>query len=297
MLADSVAAVSAGIVGGERLLDLCYEEDAKAEVDLNVVMTSDGRLVEVQGTAEGEPFGARRPRRAAGRSPRRGSPSSPRSSAGLSKPSPSGTPGSGAPTRGRTFPDRLVIASRNAGKIREIRRICADWPVELLTSEDVDWPDVEETEDTYLGNASLKARAVAEATGIPALADDSGIEVDALGGEPGPRSARYAGEGATDDENLSRAAGGARRRAGRRAHGPVSRGGRGRVAGRARSVWAEATCEGTLTKKPRGEGGFGYDPAFVPEGWDRTMAELTPEEKDRISHRGRSLRALANGLS
>jgi XTP/dITP diphosphohydrolase len=193
-------------------------------------------------------------------------------------------------------PDRLVLASRNAGKIREIRRICADWPAELLTFEDVDWPEVEETEDTYLGNALLKARAVASATGVAALADDSGIEVDALGGKPGPRSARFAGEDASDAENLSALL---------QAIAGVPAGGRtGRYRAVAVLAWpdggevhAEATCEGTIARKPRGEGGFGYDPAFLPEGWDRTMAELTAEEKDRISHRGRSLRALLERLS
>ncbi len=194
-----------------------------------------------------------------------------------------------------TFPDRLVIASRNAGKLREIRRICADWPVEWV--EDADWPDVEETEDTYLGNAALKARAVAAATGIPALADDSGIEVDALGGAPGPRSARYAGEGSSDEVNLKALLG---------AIAGIPAGGRtaryravALVAwpGREDVVSAEATCEGTLITKPRGTGGFGYDPAFLPEGWEKTMAELEPEEKDRISHRGRSLGALRERLA
>jgi XTP/dITP diphosphohydrolase len=192
-------------------------------------------------------------------------------------------------------PDRLVVASRNTGKIREIRRICADWPTELLTFEDVDWPDVEETEDTYLGNALLKARAVAAATGMAALADDSGIEVDALGGKPGPRSARFAGDGASDAENLAALL---------QAIAGVPAGGRtARYRAVAVVAWpggetahAEATCEGTIARKPRGEDGFGYDPAFLPEGWDRTMAELTAEEKDRISHRGRSLRALAEAL-
>ncbi|MEX2457513.1 MAG: RdgB/HAM1 family non-canonical purine NTP pyrophosphatase [Actinomycetota bacterium] len=188
-------------------------------------------------------------------------------------------------------PDRLVVASRNAGKVREILRICSGWPAELLTYEDVDWADVEETEDTYLGNALLKARAVADATGVPALADDSGIEVDALGGKPGPRSARFAGEDASDVENLAALL---------QSLAGVPAGGRtARYRAVAVVAWpeggevhAEATCEGTITKKPRGDGGFGYDPAFLPEGWDRTMAELADEEKDRISHRGRSLRAL-----
>jgi XTP/dITP diphosphohydrolase len=195
-----------------------------------------------------------------------------------------------------TFPDRVVIASRNPGKIREILAICADWPVQWVTHEDVSWPDVEETGAAYLENALLKARAVASATGEAALADDSGIEVDALGGAPGPRSARYAGEAASEEDNL---------RSLLRALAGVP--GPGRTA-RYRAVaavafpdggevWAEGVCEGVLRTKPRGTGGFGYDPIFEPAGWDRTMAELTPEEKNRISHRGRALRALRDRLA
>jgi XTP/dITP diphosphohydrolase len=195
------------------------------------------------------------------------------------------------------YPPRIVIASRNLHKLREISRICAAWPVEWLTAHGGDerWPEVEETGSTYLDNARLKARAVAVALGEPALADDSGIEVDALGGRPGPRSARFGGNGATDERNLDeliRAVKGV----------PAS----GRTA-RYRCVVvlsdpnggervAEGTCEGVLTPKPRGTRGFGYDPIFVPVGWDRTMAELSDEEKDRVSHRGRALRALAADL-
>src|SRR5947208_11164722 len=110
-----------------------------------------------------------------------------------------------SPREGRmAFPPRLALATKNPGKVREILRICAGWPVRWLVYEDDDprWPDVEETGDTYLANALLKARTVAEALGAPALADDSGIEVDALGGAPGPRSARFAAERASDEENL-----------------------------------------------------------------------------------------------
>jgi XTP/dITP diphosphohydrolase len=194
-----------------------------------------------------------------------------------------------------TFPGRLIIASRNDGKIAEILRICADWPVTWLTHRDVELPVVEETGATYLENALLKARTVADATGEAALADDSGLEVDALGGGPGPRSARYAGPDATEDSNL---------RALLRAVAGVPSGGRtaryravAAVAGPDGStVWAEGVCDGALRTKPRGTGGFGYDPIFEPAGWDRTMAELTAEEKDRISHRGRALRALGERL-
>jgi XTP/dITP diphosphohydrolase len=192
-----------------------------------------------------------------------------------------------------TFPDAVAIASRNEGKLREIAQICADWPVRWVTVRDRPdgWLDVEETGSTYLENALLKAHAVSEFTGDAALADDSGIEVDALGGKPGPRSARYAGEDADEERNLQALLSALK-------GVPTS----GRAA-RYRCVAAlvlpdgserstEGVCEGTLTAKPKGSGGFGYDPIFVPAGWDVTMAELPPEEKDRISHRGRAFRAM-----
>jgi XTP/dITP diphosphohydrolase len=189
------------------------------------------------------------------------------------------------------IPSRVAVATRNPHKIREILRICADWPVEWITYSGDPWPEVEESGATYLENALLKARAVGRWLGQAALADDSGIEVDALGGGPGPRSARYAGDQASDQENL---------RALIRAVAGVPPGGR---TARYRAVaalvgpdghewYAEGVCEGMLRSKPAGSGGFGYDPIFEPAGWDRTMAELSPDEKDRISHRGRALREL-----
>jgi XTP/dITP diphosphohydrolase len=196
------------------------------------------------------------------------------------------------------FPARIAIASRNAHKLREIGRICADWPVEWLTVENHEgpWPDVEETGSSYLENALLKARAGAAALGEPALADDSGIEVDALGGRPGHRSARFAGEDATDERNLEELI-----RALKGVPGPGRTARYRCVAVLAlpdgRELHAEGICEGTLGRKPRGTRGFGYDPVFVPAGWDRTIAELTDEEKDRISHRGRALRALRESVA
>lgn len=198
-----------------------------------------------------------------------------------------------------SFPETLAIASRNRGKIREILDICADWPVRWRTADDdpgaQPWPEAAETGSTYLENALLKAHAVARGLGIPALADDSGIEVDALGGAPGTRSARYAGQGATDELNLSTLI---RALAGVPAAGRTARYRAVAVVAwpDGREVHAEGTCEGTLERRPRGSGGFGYDPVFVPEGWDRTMAELDPGEKNRISHRGRALRALGDRL-
>ena len=190
------------------------------------------------------------------------------------------------------LPRRIALATRNEHKLIEITRICADWPVQWVTIRDPNrFPDVEETGETYLDNAALKTRAVADALGIPAIADDSGIEVDALGGRPGPRSARFAGPDATDARNLAELI--------RSVRGIPAAGLTARyrcVAAFAEPgdevISAEGLCEGTITTRPRGAGGFGYDPIFLPVGWDRTMAELAPDEKDRISHRGRAFRAL-----
>jgi len=194
------------------------------------------------------------------------------------------------------FPRLLALATKNPGKIREILRICDDWRVEWETVDGRDWPDVEETGDTYLENAALKARAVAAFLGIPAVADDSGIEVDALGGAPGVHSARFAGEHPTDRENLDLLL--------RRIAEVPDDERTARYRCVAICAWpdgtevvAEAVCEGRITLDPRGSGGFGYDPAFVPEGLSKTMAELEPGEKDAISHRGKALRELGEKLA
>jgi XTP/dITP diphosphohydrolase len=181
---------------------------------------------------------------------------------------------------------RLVLATRNAHKLREFRTLLAPHEVVALP-DDVDLPP--ETADTFAGNALGKARPAAAATGLPALADDSGIEAAALGGAPGVRSARFAGEAATDEENLAkllREAPAGSPLAYVCALAYVDEAGTEQV--------VEARCTGTLAARPRGDGGFGYDPAFLPDDIsdDRTMAELDPAEKDAISHRGRAARAL-----
>ena len=192
-----------------------------------------------------------------------------------------------------SFPEHLAIASRNPGKIREILAICSDWPVGWLTATDDprQWPDVEETGVTYLENASLKALGVAGALAVPAMADDSGIEVDTLRGAPGMRSARFAGQHASDEENLAKLIREirdvpARERTARYRCVALMATPDGKMTS------AEATCEGSLVLEPRGTGGFGYDPIFVAVGETLTMAELPPAEKDLISHRGKAFRAL-----
>jgi XTP/dITP diphosphohydrolase len=196
-------------------------------------------------------------------------------------------------------PPRIALATRNPHKLRELARICADWPTSWVSVETHDpaaFPDVEETGDTYMENARLKAVAVAAALELPALADDSGIEVDALGGKPGPRSARYAGEHATDEENL--------RALIQAVRGVPAAGRTARYRCVAALAWpdgrlehVEGVCEGTLRTAPAGSNGFGYDPIFEPVGREVTMAELPDEEKDRISHRGRAFRALRETLT
>jgi len=192
--------------------------------------------------------------------------------------------------------DPVVIASTNAGKIAEVRQIIAGLPVVLVTRDEVGgWPEVEETGDTYLANALLKAHAVAAVTGRAALADDSGIEVDALDGAPGVRSARFAGEQATDEDNNARLI------ASLDGVPPERRGARYRcvavlVTPEGDEIAGVGSCEGRIGFEARGTGGFGYDPWFIPEPESRTMAELTAEEKHAISHRGKALRGLADKL-
>ncbi len=188
---------------------------------------------------------------------------------------------------------RLVVATRNEHKLRELRELLPDHELVPLPG-DVELPP--ETGETFEENALIKARAAAAATGATAIADDSGIAAAALGGRPGVRSARYAGEDATDEENLAKLLrevpyDGDRRVAYVCVLAYVDRAGEERL--------FEGRCEGLLAEQPRGTGGFGYDPAFVADetGDGRTMAELDPEEKGAVSHRGRAARALAGWLT
>ena len=184
----------------------------------------------------------------------------------------------------------VVLATRNAHKLREFRRLLPG--IELAPLPDaVELPP--ETGETFAENALEKARAASAITGAPALADDSGIEAEALGGRPGVRSARYAGRDATDGENRDKL----------RAAAPPGSGLRyvcvvAFVAPGEEPRLAEGRCEGRMADAPHGDRGFGYDPVFVPAEGDghRTMAELSDLEKDRISHRGRAAREAAAWL-
>jgi XTP/dITP diphosphohydrolase len=182
---------------------------------------------------------------------------------------------------------RLLVATMNEGKLREYQRLLADVPnLELETMASLPTRiDVEEDRHTFMGNARKKATEIAAVAGLACLADDSGLEVDALGGRPGVLSARYAGEGATDARNNDklleelRAVPDAERSARFRCAIVV-------VDAQGRELGAvDGACEGRIGDSPKGTHGFGYDPLFIPVGYEQTMAELGPETKNEISHR------------
>jgi XTP/dITP diphosphohydrolase len=196
----------------------------------------------------------------------------------------------------------LVVGTTNRGKVEEIRGLLAKLPLRVITVDEVLTQGVHVNEDgeTLRENSLKKARAVASATRMLSLADDSGLEVDSLGGAPGVRSARFAGERATDAENNAALLKAITQI--RESSIPMT----GEHAARFRCVltlidpffnhgepmFAEGTCEGAVTRAPRGSGGFGYDPLFIVAGGRRTLAELSPAEKNAVSHRARAVEAL-----
>ncbi len=192
---------------------------------------------------------------------------------------------------------KIVVATRNRGKLLEILPLLADLNLELCTIDDVA-PHAELREDgvTFEDNALAKARQAARATGLPAIADDSGLEVDALGGAPGVRSARYAGSPSHDGRNNAKLI------AALSAIPGASRAGRFRCVAafvdpaRDIEIVRSGSCAGEILGGPRGEGGFGYDPLFLVPALGRTMAELSLAEKNQLSHRAAAFRALAEAL-
>lgn len=278
-----VAAVSCGVVAGENALDLCYEQDSRADVDMNVIMDENRNLIEIQGTGEHAVFPRARlsalldlaeegidalmraQREALGEAARWIAPETP----------------------------RLLFATNNAHKARELKEIMAGKFDVLSLAEAGVSIDVDETGETFAENALLKAEAVAKLTGCAALADDTGLCVDALGGVPGVRSARYAGEHGNDAANVALLLENL-------ANVPAPRTARFVCAmalarpGREPLV-VEGRAEGEIIAERRGANGFGYDPVFL-YGTGKTFAEMNEDEKNAVSHRKNAAKALLAAL-
>ncbi|MGL5314524.1 MAG: ribonuclease PH [Peptostreptococcaceae bacterium] len=280
-----VSAISVGIVDGEHVLDLCYEEDSNAHVDMNVIMTDRGEFVEVQGTGEERPF----------------------SRDDLNKLLELGEKGNKDLIKaqrqalgeiadeilGMEYGDEVVIATNNAHKLEEIGAILDDFDYNIYSLKDVDLGGIEIVEDgkTFEHNALIKARTIAKRTKMIAISDDSGLEVDAIGKKPGVYSARYAGENATDEEN--------RQKLVKALHNiPMSQRTARFVSAIAvvfpdgKEFVVRGTCEGKIGFEEKGNNGFGYDSLFIVEGYNKTFGEIPPSIKNAISHRANALKLM-----
>jgi XTP/dITP diphosphohydrolase len=271
-IAGQVAAVSVGIVDDQPMLDLCYTEDANAQTDMNLVMNQRGEFIELQGTGEGRAF-TDSELRILLQYGRQGI-------LGLMKDQRKALKGIA-----HLLPlPRLAVATSNEHKLRELRAllqgVCEPVGMRELGLTD----DIEETGETFAENAILKAEAVMKATGLPALADDSGLAVDALGGAPGVHSARYAGEHGDDGSNNALLLRNMKDQTDRNCKFVCAMA-LALPAGETKTVTGE--CAGTLLKEPRGTSGFGYDPLFLYEN-GKTFAELPQNEKNKVSHRARA---------
>ena len=273
-IVHQVAAISCGVVDDVPCLDLCYEEDSRAQVDMNVVMNEKGEFIELQGTGEGRAF-----------TPEELAVLTSYGKQGVESLMRAQREALGERARHICPKPPLVVASGNAHKLRELQHIFGDYYTVVSMKTAGFRGDIDENAATFAGNAILKAEAVCAATGLPTLADDSGLTVDALDGEPGVLSARYAGVHGDDAANNALLL--------RRMKGKTARAAAFQCAialkipGREALV-AEGSCPGVLLEEERGNGGFGYDPLFLYEPLGKTFAELTEEEKNRVSHRARA---------
>ena len=276
-ITKQVAALSVGIVGDSLLCDLCYEEDCRAETDMNVIMTSNGGFVEIQGTAEGRELT--------------------RSEVDLLL---------NLAQRGmqRLFAvqslslldktdNRFLIATNNAHKVEEFRRILSGLGLTLVTPRELGIScEPEENGKSFEENAMIKARAFYDICKIPTVADDSGLCVDALDGAPGIYSARYGGMD-SDKARLDLLM--------KNMEGKTQRSSRfvcaiACVMSDTDSFTVTGTVEGRIANEYAGEGGFGYDPAFLPDGFDKTFGEMSAKEKDALSHRSHALKKFADKI-
>lgn len=285
-----VSAISVGIVNDECLLDICYEEDSNAQVDMNIIMTDRCEFVEVQGTGEERPFSRK----------------------DLNKLLELGEKGNKELIRiqraalgeiadeilGMDYGNEIVISTGNAHKLEEIGAILRDLDYNIYSLKDVNLGnlDIEENGKTFEHNALIKARTVAKLTNKITIADDSGLEVDAIGKKPGIYSARYAGENATDEENREKLLKALK-------NTPIShRSGRfvcciAVVFPDGKEFVVRGTCEGTIAFEEKGKNGFGYDSLFLVDNYNKTFAELPAAVKNGISHRAKALELMKEELS
>ncbi len=280
-----ISAVSVGIVGNEHVLDLCYEEDSNAQVDMNVIMTNSGEFVEVQGTGEERPF----------------------SRNDLNKLLELGEKGNKELIKiqrqslgeiadeilGMEYGDDVVIATNNAHKLEEIGDILKDLDYNIHSLKDVDLDGIEIVEDgkTFEHNALIKARVIAKETKMISISDDSGLEVDAIGKKPGIYSARFAGENATDEDNRNKLIKSMK-------DVPMSKRTARFVSAIAvvfpdgKEFVVRGTCEGKIGFEEKGKNGFGYDSLFIVDGYNKTFAEMPSTIKNEISHRANGLKLM-----
>ena len=294
---NAVAAVSVGIVDGQIRLDLPYEEDSRAEVDMNVVMTEAGELIEVQGTGEAHPFTRGQMdemlalaekgcmalyavQRQALEAFEEGAPLEVEA------------PGSGeAKEKQEEESLTVVAATQNQHKLKEMRAIMEPFGMKVISQKEagLENVDVEEDGKTFEENSYKKAREIMALSGRIAIADDSGLAVEALNGAPGVYSARFAGTDKDDDANNQKLLSLLEDEENRRAKfvSVVTM-----VYPDGRVLSARGECPGHLLRELRGDQGFGYDPMFVPEGFEETFGQLSSQVKNRISHRARALSRL-----
>ena len=278
-IVHQVAAVSAGIVGDVPCLDLCYTEDSSAQTDMNFVMNENREFIELQGTGEGRAFSSEELATLMSYGTK-----------GISELMMAQREALGDRARHIAPKPLLLAATGNEHKLRELQEMFRDYYTIAPMGAAGFFGPIDENASTFAGNAVIKAEAVCAATGYPALADDSGLCVEALDGEPGVYSARYAGEHGDDDANndllLSRMEGKEDRRASFVCALALKFPGK-------KPYIAEGSCPGTILHKRQGTGGFGYDPLFLYEPMGKTYAEMNAEEKNEISHRARAARKMA----
>ena len=285
-----VSAISVGIVNDQCLLDICYEEDSQAQVDMNIIMTDRCEFVEVQGTGEERPFSRK----------------------DLNKLLELGEKGNKELIKiqrkalgeiadeilGMEYGDDIVISTGNAHKLEEIGAILKDLDYNIHSLKDVnlDNLEIEENGKTFEHNALIKARTVAKLTNMITIADDSGLEVDAIGKKPGIYSSRYAGENATDAENREKLLKALKNTA------ASHRTARfvcciAVVFPDGKEFVVRGTCEGTIAFEEKGDNGFGYDSLFIVDNYNKTFAELPSSIKNAISHRAKALELMKDELT